>query len=162
MCASPVNRCQPLPPDGNRNAFTLVELLVVIAIIGILAAMLLPALSQAKSRAASLACLNNLKELDSCTHLYGMDNDDALLPNNFVYDIISNQPLDQGPSWCTNLAPFDVDPAGIQNGLLFQYNTSGGIYHCPADPSTVQTRAGKKLDPPRLRSYNLKIGRAHV
>ena len=103
-------------------AFTLIELLMVIAIIAILAAMLLPVLANGKNRARTLACISNLKQLDDCCHLYGMDNNDALLPNNFVYDILSMQPLDSGPSWCTNLAPFDVAPAGIQNGLMFQYN----------------------------------------
>ena len=155
MRANPVNPSRSLLPDANPAAFTLVELLVVVAIIGILAAMLLPVLSQAKGRALSEACLNNLKQLQDCSHLYGMDNDDRLPPNNFVYDIISDQPLDTGPSWCTNLAIFDTNSIGITGGLLFQYNTSIPIYHCPADYSTVQTHAGAILSQSRLRSYNM-------
>ena len=140
---------------GRKTAFTLIELLVVIAIIGILAALLLPALSKSKSQAQSIACLNNLEQLELCFHLYGMDNNDSLPPNNFVYDTFSDQPIDMGPSWCTNLAPFDVNSAGIQNGMLFQYNDSVAIYHCPADQSTVQTHAGVILRQPRLRSYSM-------
>ena len=137
-------------------AFTLIELLVVIAIIGILAAMLLPALTAAKVRAQTISCLSNLKQMQLCFHLYAVDNDDFLPPNNFVYDIISDQPIESGPSWCTNLAIYDTNPIGIQTGLLFQYNTATGIYHCPADPSSVQDHAGNVLTgQPRLRSYNM-------
>src|SRR5579872_854236 len=149
----------PLPrrPSLVRpvRAFTLIELLVVIAIIAILASLLLPTLTRAKSQALSLACLNNHKQLTVCWHLYAVDNGDILPPNNFVYDIISDLPLSTGDSWCTNLAPFDADPAGIVNGMLFPYNQSLGIYHCPADQSTTQTRAGVKLPQLRLRSYNM-------
>ncbi len=141
--------------NGGEPGFTLVELLVVIAIIAILAGLLLPALARAKSQAVSLGCLSNLKQLTACWHLYTVDNHDIVPPNNFVYDIISNQPLIQGGSWCTNLAPFDSDPAGIQNGALFQYNQSLGIYRCPADKSMLEARDGTKLSQPRLRSYNM-------
>src|ERR1700722_6541316 len=136
--------------SDDESGFTLIELLVVIAIIAILAGLLLPALTRAKAQATSLGCLNNLKQLTACWHLYTVDNQDIVPPNNFVYDIFSGRPLIQGGSWCTNLAPYDADPAGIQNGALFQYNQSLGIYRCPADKSMLETRDGTKLSQPRL------------
>ena len=138
------------------TAFTLIELLVVIAIIAILAAMLLPALSKAKSRAKTLACLNNLKQLEMCLHLYIGDNNDFFVPNNTVAVPGSPESDVTGPSWLPDLsASTELNPSNIINGLLFPYNKSLGIYHCPADLSTLQAPDGTPLPQPRWRSYNL-------
>lgn len=63
----------------KNRAFTLVELLVVIAILGILAALLLPALSRAKSAAHKAVCINNQRQIGIARQLYANDNDGFLV-----------------------------------------------------------------------------------
>ena len=64
------------------RAFTLVELLVVIAIVGLLAALLSPALRAAKEKGRQVACLNNLKQIGYAFHMYFQDNDGFFPPAN--------------------------------------------------------------------------------
>jgi prepilin-type processing-associated H-X9-DG protein/prepilin-type N-terminal cleavage/methylation domain-containing protein len=152
----------PTAAPGRRGfgagAFTLIELLVVIAIIAILAAMLLPALSRAKDQARSVSCLSNLKQLALGSQLYTGDNADLLVPNNSVaaFGASTAGSVAQGVSWLPDLdARHESDPSNIVTGLLFPYNKSLGIYHCPADSSVLETPGDQPLPQLRWRSYNL-------
>jgi|SRR5438094_4452445 len=149
---------RPCRADCDRLAFTLIELLVVIAIIAILASLLLPALSRSKVQAQSIACLNNLRQLQLCCLLYTHDNNDRFPPNHSVYDVATGAPipgLDLSLTWCPGNARADTNTANIERGYLFPYNRSTAIYHCPADRSTVITLAGQPLPLLKTRSYNM-------
>ena len=137
-----------------RFGFTLIELLVVIAIIAILAALLFPALARAKDKGRMIGCLNNLKQLAVCWHLYSVDNQETLPPNDSVMSL-ADTTIANNISWSPDHARTDTNSVDLQRGLLFQYNRSVAIYHCPADFSTVETPDGQKLPQLRNRSYNM-------
>jgi prepilin-type processing-associated H-X9-DG protein len=132
----------------------MVELLVVIAIIAILATMLLPTLSKAKTKGQQISCLNNLKQLTLCWTMYADDNDGRLAPNN-IKGATGEEASDD--SWVVGNARLDKDTLNIENGKLFNYNRSAGIYRCPTDRSHV-TRLKNLL---RTRSYAISTGIAH-
>ena len=58
-------------------------------------------------------------------------------------------------SWCPDHARTDTNTADLRSGVLFPYNTSVAIYHCPADKSTVETADGQPTTQLRNRSYNM-------
>jgi len=142
----------------HGSGFTLIELLVVIAIIAILAAMLLPALSRAKTKAQGIQCMNNHRNLCLAWRMYSEENSDRLV---YASDSGGAYPAEDPYSWCNT--HLDFSPANranyqisydITQRPLWPYAKNANIYKCPADRSFINVNG---VNMPRVRSMSINL-----
>jgi prepilin-type N-terminal cleavage/methylation domain-containing protein/prepilin-type processing-associated H-X9-DG protein len=143
----------PLPcPRQRRRGFTLVELLVVIAIIGVLVALLLPAVQAAREAARRVSCLNNVAQLGLSLHNYEF-HFETLPPGVTNADgPIRNEPQGTHVSWIVKVLPYLE-----QNAVFRKFDQAAGAYadanaemrtvqipvlHCASDPVPFLNEAG--------------------
>jgi prepilin-type N-terminal cleavage/methylation domain-containing protein/prepilin-type processing-associated H-X9-DG protein len=155
---------------GRRSeiiGFTLIELLTVIAVIVILAALLLPVLARARSKAHAISCLSDERQLMLATLVYVNDYNDALPYNLGVAEIKKLEEKSWFWNWTTPVMSWELDSDNTNTVLLTQggigpYTSSTAkVYRCPSDSvvSDIQAQAGWTA---RVRSYsmNAMVGNA--
>jgi prepilin-type N-terminal cleavage/methylation domain-containing protein len=134
-------------PMNVRRGFTLIELLVVIAIIGLLVALLLPAVQQAREAARRSQCRNNLKQIALALHNY--ESSYGIFPGGSMYVVVGTDTISNAGAWGKSILPFlDQSPLANQfdpsqppftGSNLSLVATSIPGYRCPSTSAPEKT-----------------------
>ncbi len=126
----------------SQGAFTLIELLVVVSVIGLLVALLLPALGAAKESTRATLCLSNMRQLAIATVTFAAEHDDQLPEPRFGHGSVGHG-LEQG-SWIFTLNEYSSGDTKIMS-------------RCPSDVSRFFTEPQQPLNRLRRVSYGLNF-----
>ena len=131
--------------------FTLIELLTVIAIIGVLAGLLLPALSAAKSRARTVRCTSNLRQFGLALQLYAQDHGDRLPPNaDGRHEALGAKWVE---GWLGLPGPDCTNTLFLRESLLATYlGQDVSVWQCPSAARPVNVGG---FSQPRVRTLSL-------
>lgn len=141
----------------SNNAFTLIELLVVMAVIGILAGMLLPALSTTSDRSQGLQCGRNLKQLGLAWSLYTKDNADHVAQNQ--PSAKEKLPYNWAGGWLDKLESNtdNTNQTLLKEGQLGAYMDELAAFKCPGDRLSLEIN-GQEHERPRSVAMNFYVG----
>lgn len=139
-----LGKIQPGRRNARADAFTLIDLLIVVAVIGILAALMLPALARARGKIQRNGCANNLRQFGIAANLYSFDSSRFPSILGWLY------------------AETTTAQADVSTGQLYSYLNSRSVYVCPVKQSQTDSAPAGTGAPRPDHSYSMNCELCHA